>query len=246
MESTERSVRARLIVFAKYPRPGKVKTRLVPPLSFDEAAELYTAFLCDSLAGFLQMSSAVDLALYVADGDDCERLRRLLVAKGVLSESAARMLVMSGQTGESLGDRMAGAFADAFTAGYGHVLIVGSDQPGIPGAFLQEAFSVCDASDLVLGPADDGGYYAIGLKAPQPALFHEMPWSRPELYEKTLHAARNASLKVHQLPLWYDVDDAGGLRWLLEQREKGQLGKNVLGALASFGDLASRINKTGN
>ena len=246
MDTTEQSGRARLIVFAKYPRPGTVKTRLVPPLTFDQAADLYTAFLCDSFSGFLQlMSPTRDIALYVADGQDCDCIREVLVTKGILSDQDARDLVVHGQQGESLGDRMFRAFTDSFVAGYRDVLIVGSDQPGIPGAFLREAFAAFEENDLVIGPADDGGYYAIGLKSAQHSLFQDMPWSSPALYEKTLYTARNAGMQVHQLPVWHDVDDAEGLRWLLEQKEQGQLGRNVLGVLASFGDLASRIKGIG-
>ena len=83
----------------------------------------------------------------------------------------------------------------------------------------------------------------MGLKAPQPTLFQDMPWSTSGLFAQTTDVAQTNQLRVHQLPLWYDVDDVNGLRWLLEQKEAAALGTNVLIALDSLGNLATRIEE---
>lgn len=223
------------------PVPGKVKTRLVPLLTFDEAARLYTAFLCDSLTWFHRVSPHIKTVVYVADGKDTEAMRELFVNNHTLSESAASELRILPQRGQDLGERLQNAFAESFAAGFHRVVAVGSDQPFIPTEYVLEAFSALEQNDLTIGPAQDGGYYALGLKSPHPTLFQDMPWSTPELFVQTMQAARANQLSVCQLPLWHDVDDVDGLRWLIAQKGAAAFGRNVPMVLDSLGDLTARI-----
>ncbi len=235
--------RSCIIVFAKMPVPGKVKTRLVPPLTFDESAQLYTAFLCDSISWFHRVLPHIETVVYVADEKDTEAMRELFVTRHALSESAASELRILPQRGQDLGERLQNAFVESFAAGFHRVVAVGSDQPFIPTEYLLEAFSALEQNDLTIGPAQDGGYYALGLKSPQPALFQDMPWSTSGLFAQTTLVARANQLSVCQLPLWHDVDDVDGLRWLIEQKGSTALGRNVPTVLDSLGDLTARVKE---
>jgi len=223
----------RLIVFAKFPRPGRVKTRLVPPLTFGEAATLYTAFLCDSIQGFLRLSDKrIETAVFVADKSDIDAMRLLLTDRGVLVPGSDPAVVA--QRGDSLGHRLINAFDDSFRSGYSRVLAVGTDQPLIPESFLLTGFSGLDEAEVAIGPADDGGYYALGLKALYPELFEQIPWSTPGVFKATVEAAERAGLRICRLPRWFDVDDREGLRRLIAERDAGRVGKNVLRALSQL------------
>lgn len=251
-------MKGRLIVFARYPRPGRVKTRLVPPLSHHEAAVLYTAMLCDSLRGYRSLPQ-VEPSLFVADPDDCEPLGRLLREQGVID--APGDLPIRAQRGNDLGERLSAAFADMFAEGPGPVAVVGTDHPSLPLAYLSDLFAALADHDLALGPAEDGGYYAMGLGRPQPELFREMPWSTPELFGRTLERAGTLAMRTAILPEWYDVDDERTLRRLMEEpmeekdngnrngdgneTGKGHIGPMVAAVLAELRDRFADVAGTG-
>jgi len=186
-----------LIIFAKEPTSGQVKTRLCPPLSLEAAAQLYHAFLTDVL-------------------EVARRLPRLSLALAYSPESAA--LFFRGlappeahlfpQTGADLGERMHRAFEWAFAAGFEAVLLRGADTPDLPGEIILEGKAVLESAlaQVVLGPSRDGGYYLVGLTRPQPELFQGPAWSTPGVLEETLNWARALSLTVHLLPVWRDID----------------------------------------
>ena len=232
-----------LLVFAKYPRAGNVKTRLVPPLTYNESALLYGAFLSDCFRGFTELSDLFEPILYIADEGDRELIQEFFVEHNVLSLEESERLRIEAQRGDSLGDRLQNAFTESFSAGYDRLMVVGSDQPAIPSEYLREGFSALDNHDLVIGPADDGGYYALGLSVPQPELFRNIAWSTSEVFNQTIEIAKQAGLKVHCLPLWHDVDDEKALHWLLGQQELRMIGPNVRSALDSIDNLAARLTQ---
>jgi rSAM/selenodomain-associated transferase 1 len=153
---------ALLIVFAKEPRPGHVKTRLTPQLSFEEAAQLYHSFLEDILEEMGQVPDA-QLALAFSPPEALFFFQNLAPPDTVLFP----------QEGRDLGERMSLACARGFASGFSPVLLRGSDTPDLPSAVVSEAREVLAAgkAQVVLGPCPDGGYYLVGLTESQPFCF---------------------------------------------------------------------------
>jgi len=183
-----------VIVFAKVPAPGLVKTRLTPPLDKDEAADLYAAFLQDALAQYARLEA--DVRLYLASsGSD---LKKYIIPEGVSLHE---------QIGGDLGARMARAFVETFAAGYERVVILGTDHPTLPSAFIEFAFeSLLSGRAVVIGPADDGGYYLLGMNDLIPELFLKMEYSHGEVFQQTLERIPSKGVDVTILPVWYDID----------------------------------------
>ncbi len=205
------------MVFAKYPRAGQVKTRLVPPLTPEGACALYRAFLLDALdqyAGF--RADGIQPVLYVANADDIDAMRELL---GDTREGAAGWLIRPQHPG-TLGDRLESAFAEAVADGCPRACAIGTDHPTLPGEYVKAAFEVLDSNDAVIGPAEDGGYYLLATSGLRPELLRGMPYSTPALCGALLAAAQVAGLAVEELPMWYDVDDAESLARLLAERSR--------------------------
>ena len=193
----------------KVPVPGEVKTRLVPPLTSDEAARLYGAFLTDTLYMAVSVNHAMVMVFH-PPSDDSSPLRDI-VPSGVACIE---------ERGADLGHSMHLAFLTLFGEGAAHAVVIGSDLPTLPASLLEGAFDALESgSDVVIGPSFDGGYYLIGLRQPQPALFESMVWSTDQVLNQTLARARAAGLKVEILSEWYDVDDVADLKWLISNLE---------------------------
>jgi hypothetical protein len=196
---------------AKAPRPGKVKTRLSPPLTPDQASALNICFIRDTAENIQQVteaSNSVGLVAYTPVGE----------------ESAFDGLLPSGfqllpQRGDGFGERLLYASEDLFSCGFSAVCLIDSDSPTMPQeALLQAVERLSRAGDrMVLGASDDGGYYLIGLKRPHHRLFEQIDWSTERVFEQTRERARQIGLGAELLPTWYDVDDAATLQRL--QRE---------------------------
>ncbi len=186
-----------LIIFAKEPLPGQVKTRLCPPLSFKAAARLYGQFLKDVLGEMAKMPE-VKIALAYTPAP----------ARPFFENLAAPGLNLVPQTGEDLGERLRQAFDWGFGQGAGIVLIRNSDSPDLPGEVVTEAREVLarNQAQVVLGPCPDGGYYLVGLKNPEPQLFQDIAWSGPTVLADTLARAGRRGLTLHLLPSWPDID----------------------------------------
>jgi rSAM/selenodomain-associated transferase 1 len=187
-----------IVVYTKPAVPGSVKTRLVPPFTAEQAAEFHLAALADvvGIAG----RAAARVELHVAgDDDDAGEYRALYPELEVFRQA----------DGE-LGERMKQAFDDCFQRGFDDVLILGSDHPTLPIEFLAAAFAHLGDADLALGPSQDGGYYCVAVRrASWPAaaaVFHDIPWSGPDVLVRSLERARAAGLTVALAPEWYDVD----------------------------------------
>jgi rSAM/selenodomain-associated transferase 1 len=203
---------ALLIIFAKEPQPGEVKTRLSPPLSLKEAAQLYHSFLLDILE---EMARVPEVRLAVAFSPlGAQVFFRRLTPPGT---------DLFPQEGADLGERMARAFARGFAAGFGPVMLRGSDVPDLPAAVVSEAREALAAgqAQVVLGPCPDGGYYLVALAEPQPLLFQGPAWSSSTVLTDTLRLARQLGLRVHLLPPWPDIDTYDNLRTFLQRARPG-------------------------
>lgn len=191
-----------LIIFAKRPVPGRVKTRLSPPLSPEEAVELYRCMLEDILAKVAALAGVDNHVYYEPDGE----------AAAFFAETAPGMACLP-QDGEDLGARMANAFDELLAAGYERVAIIGSDLPDLPPPYVEEAFGLLASgeADAVFGPSEDGGYYLLAMRKPHVELFRDVPWSSGEVLLKSLENAERAGIRVCILPVWHDVDTADDL-----------------------------------
>jgi rSAM/selenodomain-associated transferase 1 len=193
-----------LIIFAKAPDPGQVKTRLSPPLTSDQAARLHEAFMLDvvhaaqPLVGVTQWLSCAPSTTHP--------FFRLLSRRFRL-----RLLT---QTGETLGERMASALRQVLDAGATRAVLIGTDVPTLPGTMIRDAFRFLRRADVVLGPACDGGYYLVGVSRRVPPIFDEIPWGRSTVLESTLVLVNRLGLRCRLLPFWYDVDTLPSLRLL--------------------------------
>ncbi len=192
-----------LIVFAKIPQPNKVKTRLKALLTAEEAAALYDAFLKDALATYQRLG--VDVHLYFGPSE-----------LDVPADLQPPGVSIHEQKGEGLGPRMAAAFAERFVAGYQRCVIIGTDHPTLPLAFIQQAFDVlAEPGSVSIGPSEDGGYYLLGMNKFYPQLFDGMAYSHADVFSQTLTRAADAEAAVHILPIWYDVDEPETLQRLI-------------------------------
>jgi rSAM/selenodomain-associated transferase 1 len=198
-----------LLVFAKVPRPGDVKTRLTPALTPDEAARLYEAFLTDALQQYLDLPVEVRLCVPPPLPRDAWDL----VPDGV---------PVVAQRGASLGERMQNAFDDAL-ADADRVCIVGTDHPTLPTAYLRKAFEVLDAdASICIGPSEDGGFYVLGMSTFYPVLFEDMTYSHDQVFHDTLARVDQTPARLTVLPRWYDVDTPSSLRRLVGDLEDAE------------------------
>jgi rSAM/selenodomain-associated transferase 1 len=203
-----------LVIFAKAPIPGQVKTRLCPPLSPDEAATLHGSLVLDALERTKRAVVTLKLPL------DCHLACAPSSALAFFKIMEARQGVsLIDQSGEDLGDRMHRAFEAMFERGYKRVLIVGTDVPALPLDYYAQALALLDHHDLVFGPAADGGYYLVGLTRPAPDLFNDMPWSTDRVLSLSRERADGLGLKTALLPEWRDVDTIDDLRALIVAAE---------------------------
>lgn len=200
-----------LAIMTKVPRAGQVKTRLVPPLTPEEAAELNAAFLRDlsmSILRACEMSPAKPVAVYTPRGAETE-YQNILPDKFLLLP----------QRGENFGERLIFAAEDLFAVGFTSVCLINSDSPTVPPQnFAEAAIELAAPPDrVVLGPADDGGYYLIGLKQLRRRVFEEIDWSTERVFEQTKQRAAELGLPAHELASGLDVDDPASLTRLSEQ-----------------------------
>jgi hypothetical protein len=192
-------MRRALLVIAKRPAAGQTKTRLCPPLSGVEAANLYECMLRDTLET-ARTVPGVELLIAYAPTTEAAYFRQL-----------APGFELVPQIGNDLGERLDNVLTHCLTNGYQQAVIMDSDSPTLPAANLMCAFQALDDADVVLGPCDDGGYYLIGLTQPRPRLLREVAMSTAHVLEDTLALARQDALRVGLLPAWYDVDTVSEL-----------------------------------
>ena len=189
-----------IALFARAPIPGRAKTRLCPPLSAAESAELQQAFVEDM---WRRLQGVPGAALFLYSD----------VAWQPYTELAgpARTAL---QQGADLGARMLHCFEELNRGGYERALIVGSDSPTVPAKYLRQGLDALAHTDAVLGPVEDGGYYAVGCRRPRSQMFEGVTWSVPTTLEEPERAFQRAGLSLQELPTWYDVDTVDDLRRL--------------------------------
>jgi rSAM/selenodomain-associated transferase 1 len=211
MPTHPQPARTALVIFAKAPVPGQVKTRLCPPLTADEAATIHGTFVLDTLertkAAVMKLKLHADRYLACAPSSTLAFFR-------ILEERQAVSLIE--QEGEDLGARMNRACETLFQRGHQQVLIVGTDVPSLPLDYYRQALDQLERHDVVVGPALDGGYYMIGLKKLLPALFQDIPWSTDRVLTMTREKAVDMGLQVALLPEWRDIDTIEDLRVLID------------------------------
>jgi rSAM/selenodomain-associated transferase 1 len=178
-----------------------VKTRLAAAIGPQAAAELYRVLAEHVLEATTPLPGDYERLVFFDPPESLAVMREWLPGVRLMAQS-----------GHDLGARMADAFARAFARGARRVAIVGTDAPGVSRATAREAFSALDGAQVVIGPAADGGYYLIALKAPQPGLLADMEWSTPSVREQTLARAAAAGLVVRELPPLRDLDSLDDLR----------------------------------
>src|SRR5215470_13693974 len=183
-------------IMAKAPRAGEVKTRLCPPLSLADAAELYSRFLLDKIDQVRSLK-ATSLAIAYAPAE-----------ARAFFEKVAPGFVLVDQRGADLGERLANSLGELLDGGYRGVLAIDSDTPTLPLGFLQQAIDLVmrPEIDVVLGPTEDGGYYLIGLRTVHRELFEAMAWSTNQVLGETVRRSDAKGLRVAYLPVWYDID----------------------------------------
>jgi rSAM/selenodomain-associated transferase 1 len=197
-----------IAVMAKASAPGRTKTRLVPPLTFEEAAAFNTSFLRDMADNLIVAGRSAGIAGYMAfgpPGSDAFFRRHLPPEIGLVE-------VWFPDFGECLFV----AIQELLRRGHRAVVVLNSDSPTLPTELLvQTAEALAQPGErAVLGPAADGGYYLLGLKAAHRRMFEDIDWSTERVARQTKERAREIGLDLHVLPTWYDVDDVGALRML--------------------------------
>jgi uncharacterized protein len=202
---------AAVAIICKTPIPGSSKTRMIPLVGTDGAAELAGSFLRDVAAAIEAVDPASGrqgYAVYAPEGSEA-RLRTFLPADfGLLCRRDA-----------TLGVVLLGAAQHFLSAGHDCVVLVNADSPTLPSALIAAAIDALrqPGDRVVLGPAADGGYYLIGLKHAHERLFADIPWSTPEVYARTVARAGEIGVPVTSLATWYDVDEIDTLAMLLAE-----------------------------
>ncbi len=195
-----------LVVFVKDSIPGRVKTRLTPRITPDEAAKLYKAFTLDiiSNARKLKRNSVNNITVAYTPVGAEKAFRKLI-------EQPTNFLP---QKGKNLGERMKNAFKQSFAEGAKRVVIIGTDSPTLPVSYIQKAFDILKKIPIVIGPTFDGGYYLIGLSGLNDDIFDGIGWGTSRVFDQTLTRIKSLNTQVYVLPPWYDVDTSEDLEFL--------------------------------
>jgi hypothetical protein len=208
--------RCALGVMTKAPRAGKVKTRLTPPLTPEEAAALNICFLRDTSAAIAAASKegiAHGVGVYTPVG-----------MEHAWDDILPHDFYLVAQRGDAFGERLTLATEDLLSIGFESVCLIDSDSPTVPVRAYADAARVLAAPGdrIVFGPSDDGGYYLIGMKQVHRRLFQDIDWSTERVAKQTLERAAEAGVEIHLLPTCFDVDDRATLRRLCDELIGGE------------------------
>jgi len=197
-----------LVIMAKAPRPGSVKTRLAHSLSLQSVTELYRCLLSDTI-GLAKSLDNVEVVI-MCPAPDVDELSRAL----------ANTVPIVGQTGQGLAAGLTSVFAHFTTPGHQRVIAFNSDSPHLPASVLVAAFDALESNDLVVGPTYDGGYYLVGVKASYPGLFTSDGMGTGSAFETLLGRARDLGLSAHLADRFYDIDVAADLSQLADDLQR--------------------------
>lgn len=189
--------RPALIVFARAPVAGQAKTRLIPALGPERAAELYRCFLLDTIE--LVRGAPADVLVAVAERQHLDSVRSLV-------RDACPEAEVAVQRGGDLGERIVNALEETVGSDRSHAVVIGTDSPTLPLQRVCEALALSRERDLVLGPCYDGGYYLVGVHAVRHEFFRGIAWSSNTVLVETVRRARESGAEVGLLDPWYDVD----------------------------------------
>ena len=193
-------------IFCKTPAAGLSKTRLSPPLRPEECATISACFIRDLAATVDQVAREGDAsgyAVYTPAGSEA-------ALRALLPDGFRQLLQCEGE----FGTRLATATRELLGAGHAGAILLNADSPTLPATILRAAVDATRRGGVVLSPALDGGYTLIGLSQPHDGLFSDIPWSTPQVHQKTVERAAEIGVPVVNVPGWYDVDDAGSLALL--------------------------------
>ena len=210
-----------VIVFARTPVAGRVKTRLIGRLTAQQAAELHQAMITDTT----DLVAALPLPAE----------RRILFSEALPPMALPEGLEVGRQAEGDLGARLVAAMEGAFAGGAEKAIVLGSDSPHLPPSRILEAVKALDTADLVLGPTDDGGYYLVGCRAGRfsPAVFAGVEWGSARVFQQTCAAAAPAGLSVASLATWYDLDEWKDLMRFAREAAPAPRTRALLDALRS-------------
>lgn len=221
-----------VVVMAREPRVGAVKTRLAAAIGGEQAAALYAAFLADTVAA-CRVAGVTPLISYARDA----------ATAGAYFARAYPDLGATPQPDADFGARLASAMHAGFSTGAQRVAVIGSDIPHISPAEITQAFGALATADVALGPTLDGGYYLIATTAPRPALFHRINWSSGEEFAQTVARAASLGLRVAYTATTFDVDaleDVRRLQDLIAARGAGACPATARALPHALSQLASR------
>lgn len=196
-----------LIIFAREPLPGTVKTRLAATIGDSAATRLYEAMLQDVLDISRELTDVETVVFWACEEESLPQLAEQYRCRS------------RRQTDGDLGQRMQAAFGEMFANGHENCCIIGSDTPDLPLAYLKQAFELLAAgqADLVFGPSTDGGYYLLGMQQLFPQLFNGIQWSTPLVLRQSMAAAQAVGATTKLLPTWHDIDTQQDLNSFLER-----------------------------
>ncbi|MBN9560529.1 MAG: TIGR04282 family arsenosugar biosynthesis glycosyltransferase [Alphaproteobacteria bacterium] len=219
MVTLRQPYRCAIAVMAKAPQSGHSKTRLVPPLDPESAAALSAAFLRDTTGNIALAAQDAPLVGYVAYAPaGTEKLFDGTLAPGTRLLLADGSGPMSSRV-QQLGRSLLHALQATLSLGFHAACLLSADSPTLPTQLLRRAAASLAAPGdrIVLGPAEDGGYYLLGTKVPHAHLFEDIDWSTEKVAAQTRARARALGVEIVELPSWYDVDDQASLRRLVAE-----------------------------
>jgi len=191
-------------IFVRHALPGRVKSRLAASVGAQRAAELYQAFVADTLDLLRDAADRRFVCLAPADQ----------AARQWCQNLARDNFAIWPQPEGSLGRRLHAFLAEFLQNPDDAAVVIGSDSPTLPRCFLEQAFASLRQQDVVLGPATDGGYYLVGLRGRTQPIFDGIDWGTPQVLRQTIERLQDCRATLALLPVWYDVDTLDDLRWL--------------------------------
>lgn len=218
-----------IIIMAKVPLAGTVKTRLMPILSAKKCAEIAECFLQDTINKANSLEYQTIIAYSPPENrnyfDKFQNLNLMV------------------QTGKNLGEKMFNAFQFVKNSGVDSIVMIGTDSPTFPNTFLHQGFEILEQKDAVLGKTEDGGYYLIGLKKIDKRIFENVEWSSENTFEQTKKNLEKLGFSCGETPIWYDVDEPNDLEKLLQDEYLQQFAPMTFEWLKSKTQYQNKIEK---